>query len=192
MNVLTQPGWLRGLEIVTGLLTIAFGFFVFAFPGWGVSTLVILLSIGLIFAGISSISLVGSTLLPNGLKALGGISGIISLILALLVIIFPSYGVSTLIIFISFGLLVYGVSRIFLASNLKSTEGWIRGMIVAVGVIDLILSVVVIVKPNLALLTLTIILSIGLIISGVQMIISGAVGRTWLGEIAKAAADEMS
>ena len=110
----------------------------------------------------------------------------------LLVIIFPDYGASTLIIFVSFRLLVYGVSRIFLASNLKDTEGWIRGMLVAVGVIDIILSVAVIVLPNVALLTFAYILAFVLIISGVETIISGAVGRTWLGEIAKAASDEMS
>ena len=136
--------------------------------------------------------LVGYSLLPNGLRALGIISGIISLILAILVIVFPDYGALTLIIFVSFGLLIYGVSRVFLASTLKTTEGWIRGMIVAIGVIDIILSIAVIVLPNIAILTLEYILALMLIISGVQMIISGAVGRTWLGEIVKAESDEMN
>jgi hypothetical protein len=43
--------------------------------------------------------------------------------------------------------------------------------------------------PGLALLTLAVILSVALIVSGVEMIISGAIGRTWLGEIVKAATD---
>ena len=59
MNVLKQPGWFRGLEVVTGLLALVFGIIVLLFPSWGVATLVALLSIGLFFVGIRSISLVG-------------------------------------------------------------------------------------------------------------------------------------
>lgn len=190
MSILKQPGWLRGLEIVVGLIAIASGILVLGYPGLGVGTLVILLSIGLIFAGVSSISIAGYSLLAGGIRALGIISGIVCLILAFLVIFFPNYGASTLIIFVSFGLLVYGISRITLATSLKGTEGWIRGMIVAVGVIDLILSVVVIVLPSVALLTLAFILAFVLIISGIQTIISGAVGRTWIGEIVNAVTNE--
>jgi len=191
LNILKQPGWLRALEIVTGLLAIVFGVLVLALPGWGVATLVILLSIGLIFAGINSISLIGYSSLPAAVRALSVISGLVSLILALLVVLFPGYGVLTLMIFVSFGLLVYGVSRISLASILKSTEGWLRGMIVAVGVIDIVLSIIVLVLPSLALLTIAIILALALIVSGFHMVVSGAIGRTWLGNIVKAASDEM-
>jgi uncharacterized membrane protein HdeD (DUF308 family) len=62
-------------------------------------------------------------------------------------------------------------------------------MSVAVGVLDVILSIAVILLPGLALLTLAVILSAVLLVSGVEMIISGANGRTWLGEIVKAATD---
>src|SRR5271157_3774 len=175
MNVLKQPGWLRGLEIVTGLLAMVLGILVLALPSWRVATLVALLSIGLIFAGIRSISLAGYSILSVGLRAVSAITGILSLILALLVLIFPGYAVLTLIIFVSFGLIVYGVGRLFLAYALKETLGWIRGMIVAVGVIDIILSVVVLALPNVALLTLAVILALVLLVSGAEMIVSGAI-----------------
>mgnify|MGYP006266556689 CR=1 FL=1 len=189
MNLLKQPGWLRGLEIVTGLLAMVFGVLVFIFPGWGVGTLVVLLSIGLFFAGIRSISLLGCSSLPNSLRILSAISGIISLILAVVVVLFPGYGAETLLILVSFGLMVYGFGRIFLASALKAAAGWLRGMIVAVGVLDVILSVAVVLLPGLALLTLAVILSGVLLVSGVEMVVSGVIGRTWLGEIVKAATD---
>ena len=192
MNVLKQPGWLRGLEIVTGLLAMVLGILVLALPSWRVATLVALLSIGLIFAGIRSISLAGYSILSVGLRAVSAITGILSLILALLVLIFPGYAVLTLIIFVSFGLIVYGVGRLFLAYALKETLGWIRGMIVAVGVIDIILSVVVLALPNLALLTLAIILALVLLVSGAEMIVSGAIGRTWIGTMVKAVTEEMA
>jgi uncharacterized membrane protein HdeD (DUF308 family) len=189
-NLLKKPGWLRAFEVVTGLLSLVLGILVLVFPGWGVSTLVVLLSLGLISAGVRSISLVGYSDLSGSLRAVSVIAGIISLIVALLVLIFPGYGVLTLIFFVSSGLLLYGVGRVFLAYKLPGTVGWLRGMIAAVGVVDIILSVLVLVLPGLALLTLTVILALGLIVSGVEMVISGANGRTWLGELVKAAEDE--
>lgn len=191
MNVLKQPIWLRGLEVVTGLLAIVLGVLVLIFPSWGVSTLVILLSMGLIFAGIRSISLVGYNRISKGLRAISAITGIMSLVLALLVLLIPTYGLLTLILLVSFGLTVYGFGRLFIAYALKGTAGWLRGTIAAVGVMDIILSVLVIILPSVALLTLAAILSVVLLLSGAEMIVSGAVGRTWLGDIVKAAADEM-
>ena len=140
MNVLKQPGWFRGLEVVTGLLALVFGIIVLLFPSWGVATLVALLSIGLFFVGIRSISLVGYNRVSKGLRALSAIAGIISLILALLVLVFPGLAVLTLLLLVSFGLMVYGVGRIFIAYALKDTVGWLRGAIAAVGVVNIILS----------------------------------------------------
>ena len=191
MDLLKQPGWLRALEIVTGLLAIVLGVLVLAFPGWGISTLVVLLSIGLFFIGIRSISLIGHKSLSSSLRTLSVISGIISLILAVLVATFPGYGKLTLLILVSFGLIVYGFGRIFLASTLKATIGWLRGIMVAVGVIDVILSVIVLVLPGLSLQTFAVVLSALLLVSGAEMIVSGAIGRTWLGALTKAAKDEI-
>ena len=186
MNLLKQPGWLRGLEVATGLLSIMFGVLVLVYPGWGVSTLVVLLSIGLFFVGIRSISLVGFSSLSRGLRAVSGIAGIISLILALLVVLLPGYGVLTLLIFVSLGFMAYGLSRIFIAYELRTMVGWIRGMIAAVGVVDVILSFLVLALPGLALLALAVILSVVLLVSGAEMIFTGAIGRTWLGDLLKA------
>jgi len=179
------------LEVVTGLLAIVLGVLVFAFPGWGVGTLIVLLSIGLFLVGIRSISLIGYGSLSRILRLLSAISGVISLILAALVALLPGYGELALLMLVSFGLIAHGFGRIFIASTLKATVGWLRGMMVAVGVIDVILSVVVLVLPGLALLTLAVVLSVVLLVSGAEMIVSGAIGRTWLGDLVKAAKDEM-
>jgi uncharacterized membrane protein HdeD (DUF308 family) len=50
------------------------------------------------------------------------------------------------------------------------------GVPVAVGVIDVVFSIVVLVLPNLALLTLAVILSAILIASGLEMVVSAATG----------------
>ena len=189
MNLLKQPGWLRGLEILAGILTIVFGILILAYPEWAIETLILLLSIGLFFAGVRAIALVGVSSLSMGLRALSVMTGIICLISAVVVVLSPGYGAATLLTFVSFGLMVYGFGRIFLGSALKGAPGWIRGMSAFVGVLDAILSVAVLLLPSVALLTLAVILSVVLVVSGVEMIVSGADGRTWLGEIVEAAKD---
>ena len=191
MNLLKQPSWLRALEIATGLLSIVLGVLVLIFPSWGISTLVILLSFGIFFSAIRSISPVGYSGLSKGLRAISVIAGIISLIFAALVLVFPGFAVLTLLILVSTALLVYGVGRIFVAYTLKTTASWIKGLMVVVGIVDVILSFVVFVLPGLAVLTFAAILALALLISGAEMVVSGAIGRTWLGDLVEAAKDEL-
>ena len=191
MSLLKQPGWLRALEIATGLSSIVLGVLVLIFPGWGISTLVILLSFGIFFSAIRSISLVGLSDLSKGLRATSVIAGITSLIFAVLVLVFPGLAILTLLIIVSIGLLVYGVGRIFVAYTLKTMANWIKGVMVAVGIVDVILSFVVFVLPGLTVLTLAVILALALLISGAEMIVSGAVGRTWLSDLVETAKDEL-
>ena len=191
MNLLKQPSWLRALEIITGIMSIILGITVLIYPDWGVATLIVWLSVGLMFIGIRSIALVGVKGLSNGSKALSVISGILSVILAFLVIIFPDYGVATLIWFVAFGLLIYGFTMMYLAYVLKETPGYTRGWMVAIGVLDVILSVLVLVLPGASLLTLVIILAVVLLVSGVEMIVSGAIGRTWLGNVVESIKKEV-
>ena len=84
------------------------------------------------------------------MRAISVIAGIISLIFAALVLIFPGFAILTLLILVSAALLVYGVGRIFVAYTLKTMASWIKGMMVAVGIVDVILSFVVFVLPGLA------------------------------------------
>jgi uncharacterized membrane protein HdeD (DUF308 family) len=162
--------------LVFGLIATFFGILVLIFPGLGITTLIVVLSVGLLFASFRAISFVGLRPLSAGLKVGTAIAGIIGIVLALLVALFPGYGAATLLVILSFGLLFYGLSRIFLGYSHRATKSWHRGTVVAVGVIDVVLSIVVLVLPNLALLTLAVILSAILIVSGLEMVVSGATG----------------
>jgi uncharacterized membrane protein HdeD (DUF308 family) len=190
LDLLKQNGWVRALEIITGLLTIVFGILVFAFPGWGVTTLIFLLSVGLFFIGFRSIALVGLKDLPTGIKVLTAVTGVISLILAALVVVYPGFGLVTLLTFVSFGLLVHGSARLILAYALKETVSWVRGLMVAVGVANVLLSIAVLFLPGLALLVLTSVLAVLLLLSGAEMVASGVIGRTWLGDFVEVAIKE--
>jgi uncharacterized membrane protein HdeD (DUF308 family) len=176
--------------MVTGLLAMLSGVLVLVFPGLGIGTLVILLAIGLIFVGIRSIAVVGFSRIPKNLRAVSVIAGIISLILAPIVLLFPGFGALSLIFILGYGLIAYGISRIYMAYELKRTESSLRGLMAAAGVTGIILSIFVLILPGIALLTLTVILSVALFIIGVEILVSGAVGRTWLGDIVKDISDE--
>jgi uncharacterized membrane protein HdeD (DUF308 family) len=191
MSLLKQSGCLRALEILTGLLAIIFGILVFAFPGWGVSTLVVLLAFGLFFVGFRSLAVLSVKGLPNSVKAINAIAGITSIILAVLAIVFPGYGIVTLLTFVSLALVIHGVARLFLAYALKDQTRSIRGLMVAVGIADVILSIVVLFLPGLALLVFASVLGVLLVLSGAEMVASGVIGRAWLGDFVDAAIKEM-
>jgi len=189
MSLLKQPGWLRGLEIGAGLLSLIVAISVFVFPALGVATLVFLLAVGLIFAGARSVSVAGYGRLSKSVRALGAISGALSIVMAVSVIMFPGLALLSLIVLLSFGLVFYGVGRLSLAYSLKATSTGLRAVVAAVGVLDIALSVAVVLLPGVALLSLVVVLGVALFVSGVEMCVSGAVGRTWLGDVAKAAED---
>lgn len=118
------------------------------------------------------------------------ITGIISLILAFMVVIFPGYGVATLIWFVAFGLMIYGIGRIVLALRTQGDTWGTRGSMVAVGVLAVILSILVLALPGVSLLTLLVILSVVLVVGGAEALVSGIIGRTWLGNLVRAAKKE--
>ncbi len=180
---LRQPGWLRGLEVATGLFALVSAVLVLADPGLGVATLVVILSVGLILAGIRSLSLWGYGGMARNHRTLSAVWGVLAIIFGIIVALFPGLALLTLIELFAIGLLIYGIGRFSLAMSLKATSSGMRALIVVVGVLDIILSVAVLALPGVALLTLAFLLGVGLLFIGIEMLISGVIGRTWLGQV---------
>jgi|SRR5271157_2407872 len=187
-----QPAWLRGLEIATGVLTLVLAAIVLAYPGLALATLIVLLSFGLIFLGVRSVGIFAHKHLPSGHRWLSLISGILSFFLAVFVLIFPGYALLTLIWLLSFGLLFYGIWIISVAYMRKTTSGGLKALSIVIGILDIILSVMVFVYPGLALASLVVLLGAAMLLSGIETIVSGVVGRTWLGEMMETVRKEMS
>jgi len=162
--------------VVFGLGAMVLGILVLAFPSLGIASLVVLLSLGLLFASFRTVSVLGLRRLPTSLKVVGVLSGVACLILAVLAVTFPSFGAAGLIVLVSFGLLIYGLSRIFHGYMHRTTASWHRGTVLAVGLLAVVLSLVVLVFPDVTLLTLAIILAVVLILIGAEMALSGATG----------------
>lgn len=192
MSLLRQPGWLRALEVTAGVLTILLAFVVFAFPGLGVASLVVILAVGLIFLGIRSFFVAGYHRLSPSLRALSVMSGILVLIFAVLVIVLPGYGTLSLVVLLSLGLMLYGFSRMYLAYSLKWRSSGFRAAIATLGVLVVALSAIAVAEPGLALLTLVVVLGVAMLFCGVEEIVFGVDGRTWLGDVVKSAEDDVA
>ena len=183
MSLLKQPSWLRALEIVTGVLAVILCVIVLAYPGLGVASLVVVLAVALIFVGIRSLIVASHKGIPKSYRVLNAVFGVLALIFGIIIPFLPGVALLTLVELLAIGLLFYGVGRIWMAYQLKTSSTGFRALIATVGVLGIILSALVLALPGVALLTLVAMLAVILLFYGIEMIVSGAVGRTWLGEV---------
>lgn len=172
------PGWMRGLEVVAGVMSVVLAVFVLANLTVGVLTLLLYLSVGLLFLGIRQILVgVGAQWRPGWLRALGVVAGVLSLMMAVLVVAFPGFGVGTLVLLFGFGLFFVGMTEIAVGAGSRFLPGWLRGVLIAVGVVDLIVAPIAVLVPGVAEVTLIALLAAFLILNGADLFLSATVGR---------------
>ena len=173
-----MPGWTRAAEIILGLVSLVAGIWVLAYPGLAVLTLILLLSIGLIFLGWRDVVVgVMGKFLPRWLRAADIVFGILAFVLSVIVIFSPSVAVTTLVVLLYFALFVRGVAAISMAGAARMLPPRLRAASAAVGVLSIILALVFLVFPGLAIGTLIFLLSIGLLFVGIEAIATGVIGR---------------
>lgn len=90
-----------------------------------------------------------------------------------------SYPVATtliIIIFIGIAFLINGIARIIEGFSGKHS-GALRAFLIGVGVLAVVLSIAVLAAPFFGVVLAGIIIAIGLLITGIQIITSGVLGR---------------
>ena len=104
-----MPGWTRAADVILGLVSLFSGVYVLAYPGVAVLTLILLLSVGLIFLGIRDVVLgaMGS-ILPKGVRAGYVVFGLVLLVLSIVVIAQPAVAVLTLVTILYVALFLRG------------------------------------------------------------------------------------
>jgi uncharacterized membrane protein HdeD (DUF308 family) len=173
-----MPGWVRAAEIVLGLVSLVAGLLVIAFPGLAIFTLIVLLSVGLIFLGSRDIVLGAmGTFLPKWLRAADIVFGVLAFILSVIVIASPGVAVTTLVIFLYFALFVRGVAAISMAGAAKMFSSRLRAASAIAGILSIILALVILAFPALAIATIVLLLSLGLLFVGIEAIVAGVIGR---------------
>ena len=169
-----SPGWVRAVQIGLGALTIALSIFALAFPATTFISIIWILAVVLFFVGIEEI-IVG--IFSPGRSRWSTIGlGILVLIFAGIAMSFPVATAITIIIFIAIAFLINGIARIIEGFSGKHS-GISRAFLIGVGILAIVLSVAVLASPFFGARLAGIIIGIGLLITGIQMIYAGIQGR---------------
>lgn len=110
-----DPGWLKPLIIVMGVLTVIAGIICLVRPGTSLVVIAIFLAIGWIFEGIAAVAQAFMADRSVGARIFFIISGIVSIVAGLIVAIFPG---SSLVLLTRFGgilLIVVGIAEVIAA-----------------------------------------------------------------------------
>ena len=107
---------------------------------------------------------------------MGMITGLLALGLLALVLAIPGAEFSVIVIFLAFGLLFWGSSRIAIDGSNPNLPGGFKALGIIVGVLALVLSFLVLADPLFGLGLAVAFLSIGLIFGGLAAIASGVAG----------------
>jgi uncharacterized membrane protein HdeD (DUF308 family) len=173
-----MPSWIRAAEVILGLVSLVAGIYVLAYPGVAIATLILLLAVGLIFLGWRDIVLGAmGKFLPSWLRAANVVLGILAFVLSVVVLAEPGFAVLTLILLLYVALFVRGVAGVTMGAAGKHFSTMLRGLSVGVGILSIILAIVFLALPALAVATLVVLLSLGLLITGLESIAVGAIGR---------------
>ena len=204
-----SPTWFRLLQMGIGIVSIIASMIVIAYPNLAVFTIIILISIVLLIVGIeriitgllSSSPSPSSSLLPPISSGSSWLSiyltrssrliniglGILAIAFAIVALAFPIFAAGFLIALVSFALLFNGIARIIHGGILeggqrKDIPVWSRVFRIGVGALSIALSIIVIAFPTFGIFFLALILSVALLINGIEMIFLATTGRKLTGE----------
>ena len=169
-----SPNWLRGVQIGLGIITVILAVYALAFPAAAFVSIIVLLAVILFVVGIEKI-ITGIFLPIKGRWATIGL-GVLVLIFAGLAISFPVATAMIVTVFIGIALIFNGAARIAEGMSGKHS-GWAKYFLVGVGILSIIIGTIVLASPLLGAVFAGIIIAIGLLITGIQMIAVGTSGR---------------
>jgi uncharacterized membrane protein HdeD (DUF308 family) len=169
-----SPGWVRAVQVGLGALTIVLSILALVFPAITFVSIIWILAIVLFFVGIEQI-IVG--IFSPGKSRWTSIGlGIIVLIFAGLAMAYPVAAALIIIIFIAIAFLVNGIGRIIEGFSDRHS-GASKAFLIGVGVLAIAISIAVLVSPFFGAVLAGIIIAVGLLITGIQMVVAGIRGR---------------
>ena len=155
------------LFVVFGLLTIAAGIILIAWPGPSLVTIAVIIGIFLLVDGVIDVIL--SIAGKGEGRGLVAVLGVLSIIAGLIMVKHPFSALAVLVIIIGIWFIVAGVVRFI--SAFTDDEG--RGTSVVVGILDVLAGIVVLAWPDLSLKTLAVLAGIVFVIRGVAFVWGG-------------------
>jgi uncharacterized membrane protein HdeD (DUF308 family) len=153
-----------------GAIIIALSIWALLTPADAFVLIVRLLAIILFFVGIERV--ISGIFLPGKQRFYSIGLGILILILAGIAITYPTEAAAIIIIFIGIALLIIGASRIIEGMS-RRHRGFSRGFHVGVGALAVGIGIAIIVFQSFGAALAGVIIAIGLLILGIQMVITG-------------------
>jgi hypothetical protein len=185
-QLVKTPNWLRILQISIGAISIILSGYVLAQPGLAILTAVRILSIVLLFVGIES-TVVGtfSRYLRTSSRfsniALGASAIAFSLLVTTLL---PPPPLLFSIFLGGFAILFNGIGGIMQGVKGQGISRWFRAPLVGVGVLSISISGLIIARPiGFVAPILAVVMSLALLIIGIEITAMGIVGRLIVGKI---------
>lgn len=156
--------------VASGLLAIALGVMIVAWPGISITVASIFFGVGLLFIGFQQVFLAFTIRGSTGMRVLLFISGAAALALAVMTLARLSDAWELLAIWIAIGFIFRGVATTMSAISDPTMPGRVWNIVI--GVITLIAGIVVMASPYESLQTLALIVGIWLIVIGVFEIVA--------------------
>jgi uncharacterized membrane protein HdeD (DUF308 family) len=167
-----------------GAISIILSIVILTFPGIAIFTIILMLAIVLLMVGFEriaiGIALSSSTTVIRGQSSRWANIGLGVLVVALGIVVmsYPVHAAAFLILLGALALLFNGIARIVQGVINKDMSGWSRAFLVGVGALSIAVSALVLAHPiSIGVVLLALVISISLLINGIQMIALGIAGR---------------
>lgn len=175
------PSWIRAIEVVAGIILVVLSFNIWGFPLLAGISAVYIFGIALIILGTVRIGAgIYDTRPERNMRILTVILGILLLIIGFYALMYPGGGAVTLVYFFAFALMLAGIDLFLRASAGlpgPDTPAWVRYLSIAVGILALLIGFIAVLYPGLGAALLFILISLGLLFLGIELIASGIIGK---------------
>lgn len=169
--------WPRIVEIGFGLLAIGLVVPAIIYPLSTLFAIALLFAFALLVIGFAMIGSGFDRRLPGGLRALNFVIGFIAIPFAFWVLVYPPTGVFAAMYLLAFFLLIRGIGGIAVGAAAKGMPGWMRGMMIAVGILAISISIGILVYPVFGLELMVALFAIAPLFLGLESLVAGATGK---------------
>lgn len=167
------PNWLRPLELGLGSIAIVLIIVTLTYPSITTATIIRLVSIVLLLIGIERIVIGIALPTPNKKYKLANIGlGPLIIALAIVIILYPASHLVPPIALGTLALLFNGISKIMQGTIGKEIPKWSKAILIGVGILNIAVSALAVIVPIAGESILVRSISITLLVTGIQMIIS--------------------
>ena len=175
MAIEKSPSWIRMAQIGLGIIILILSILVLINPVLGSISVIIILALLLLFAGIEKI--ISGIVFPGRARLFSIGLGVIVVIIAAVALAYPAGASAVVVLLLGIALLVEGISRIVHGLRGPRRRGWSKYFGIGVGALSIILAIVIIVYPDIGLALAGILIGIALLITSFHIISTGLRGR---------------